>query len=168
MILLHQESSLFIIQSLRMPQSKHGIATTILAPDPVGEGFIEITPNKTLFVQKLTDEEPVKPVLVEDLHTVEEVFDYFNPGCDVELLTEDGATIHEHYAFASMGDFDVNQLIAKSPSLRDANLQNEAYFKIRKQLGSNKSLKNVIENPATKNALINSLKSLIAELEENQ
>ena len=35
-----------------MPQSKPGIATTILAPDPVGEGFVEISPNKNTFCSK--------------------------------------------------------------------------------------------------------------------
>ncbi|HRI19482.1 MAG TPA: hypothetical protein PLA68_00950, partial [Panacibacter sp.] len=75
-----------------MPQAKPGIATTILAPDPVGEGFVEISPNKTMFIQKLTNEDPVKPELVEDLQTVEQVFDYFKPNCDVELEKEDGST----------------------------------------------------------------------------
>ncbi|TDH28062.1 hypothetical protein EXU57_06255 [Segetibacter sp. 3557_3] len=148
-----------------MPQTKPGIATTILAPDPVGEGFVEITPNKTLFVQKLTDEEPLKPVVVEGLHSVEAVFNYFKPGCEVELITEDGSTVNEQYTFHSLGDFDVKHLISKSNHLRELNLQNEAYLKMRKQLGTNKSLKNVIENPATKKALIDSLRALIAELE---
>jgi hypothetical protein len=44
-----------------MPQAKPGIATTILAPDPVGEGFVEISPNKTLFIKKLTNESPIRP-----------------------------------------------------------------------------------------------------------
>ena len=47
-----------------MPQVKPGIATTILAPDPVGEGFVEISPNKTLFIQKLTSEDPISPEIV--------------------------------------------------------------------------------------------------------
>jgi len=149
-----------------MPQAKPGIATTILAPDPVGEGFVEISPNKTLFIQKLTTEDPVKPEIAEDLQTVEQVFDYFKPNCDVELDKEDGSTMKENFKFAGLGDFDVKNLTNQSAYLKNLNLENDAYLKIIKQLKSNKSLKNVIENPETKNAFINALKALAAELEE--
>jgi len=151
-----------------MPQAKPGIATTILAPDPVGEGFVEISPNKTMFIQKLTNEDPVKPELVEDLQTVEQVFDYFKPNCDVELEKEDGSTTKENFAFAGLGDFDIKNLTNQSAYLKNLNLENDAYLRILKQLKTNKSLKNVIENPDTKNAFINALKALATELEKNE
>lgn len=149
-----------------MPQVKPGIATTILAPDPVGEGFVEISPNKTLFVQKLTNEAPVKPEIVEDLQTVEQVFDYFKPNCDVELDREDGSTVKENFAFAGLGDFDIKNITNRSDYLKNLSLENDAYLKIIKQLKSNKSLKNVIENPETKQAFVSALKALAAELDE--
>jgi hypothetical protein len=151
-----------------MPQSKPGIATTILAPDPVGEGFVEISPNKTLFVQKLTYNNPVKPELVEDLKTVEDVFGYFKPSCNVELDKEDGSTIKEDFAFSGLGDFDVKSLINQSSFLKGLNLENDAYLKILKQLKSNKSLSKVIENSETRAAFISCLKSLVSELESNE
>lgn len=150
-----------------MPQAKPGIATTILAPDPVGEGFVEISPNKTLFIQKLTYDDPIKPEIVEDLQTVEQVFDYFKPNCDVELDKEDGSTTKENFRFAGLGDFDTKNLTNQSPYLKNLNVENDAYLKIIKQLRSNKSLKNVIENPETKSAFINALKALASELEED-
>ena len=150
-----------------MPQAKPGIATTIIAPDPVGEGFVEISPNKTLFIQKLTNEDPVTPQLVEGLQTVEDVFDHFKPGCDVDLDREDGSTMKEHFQFNGLGDFDVKNLTTQSSYLRNLNLENDAYLKIIKQLKSNKSLKNVIENPETRAAFVNALKALANELEEN-
>lgn len=149
-----------------MPQVKPGIATTILAPDPVGEGFVEISPNKTLFVQKLTNEPPIKPEIVEDLQTVEQVFDYFKPNCDVELDREDGSTVKENFAFAGLGDFDIKNITNRSDYLKNLSLENDAYLKIIKQLKSNKSLKNVIENPETKQAFVSALKALVAELDE--
>lgn len=149
-----------------MPQVKPGIATTILAPDPVGEGFVEISPNKTLFVQKLTNEPPVKPEIVEDLQTVEQVFDYFKPNCDVELDREDGSTLKENFAFAGLGDFDIKNITNRSDYLKNLSLENDAYLKIIKQLKSNKSLKNIIENPETKQAFVNALRALVAELDE--
>lgn len=148
-----------------MPQVKPGIATTILAPDAVGEGFVEISPNKTLFIQKLTNEEPIKPEIVEDLQKIEDVFAHFQPNCDVELDKEDGSTSKENFKFGGLGDFDVKSLTEQSSYLKNLNMENDSYLKIVKQLKSNKSLKNVIENPETRAAFINSLKSLAAELE---
>jgi hypothetical protein len=148
-----------------MPQAKPGIATTILAPDPVGEGFVEISPNKTLFIQKLTNEDPIKPHIVEGLETVEDVFDHFKPSCNVELDKEDGSTIKEKFSFGGLGDFDVKSLINQSTFLANTNIEHDAYLKIVKQLNTNKSLKNVIENADTKKAFIDSLKALVAELE---
>ena len=149
-----------------MPQVKPGIATTILAPEPVGEGFVEISPNKTLFIQKLTHEDPIRPEIVEDLETVEKVFAHVQPNCDVELDREDGSTMKENFKFAGLGDFDVKNLTNQSAYLKNLSLENDAYLKIIRQLKTNKSLKNVIENPDTKNAFVNALKALAAELEE--
>jgi hypothetical protein len=150
-----------------MPQVKPGIATTILMPEPDGEGFVEISPNKTLFIQKLTNEDSIKPEIVEGLETVEQVFDHFKPNCDVEMDKEDGSTTKENFQFGGLGDFDVKNLITQSAFLKNLNLENDAYLKILKQLKTNKSLKNVIENTETKAAFINSLKALVAELYDN-
>ena len=151
-----------------MPQVKPGIATTILAPDAVGEGFVEISPNKTLFIKKLTYDDPIKPEIVEDLQKVEDVFDYFKPSCDVEMDKEDGSTVKENFAFGGLGDFDVKNLTGKSRFLKNLAMENDTYLKIIKQLKTNKSLKNVIENPETKAAFVNSLKALLIELEEKE
>lgn len=148
-----------------MPQAKPGIATTILAPDPVGEGFVEISPNKTLFIQKLSAEAPIRPELVEGLQTVEAVFEHFKPNIDVELDKEDGSTTKENFAFSGLGDFDTKNLTNQSAYLKNLSLENDAYLKIIRQLKTNKSLKNVIENPETKTAFINALKALAFELE---
>ena len=142
-----------------MPQVKPGIATTILAPDPVGEGFVEISPNKTLFIQKLTNEDPISPEIVQGLQTVEQVFDHFKPNCDVELDKEDGSTVKENFRFSGLGDFDIKNVTTRSEYLKNLNVENEAFLKMIKQLKTNKSLKNVIENPETRAAFINALNS---------
>ena len=147
-----------------MPQVKPGIATTILMPEPDGEGFVEISPNKTLFIQKLTYDETTTPEIVENLGTVEQVFDHFKPACDVEMDKEDGSTTKENFKFGGLGDFDTKSLINQSPFLKNLNLENDAYLKILKQLKTNKSLKNVIENGETKTAFINALIAVVAEL----
>jgi len=150
-----------------MPQVKPGIATTILAPDPVGEGFVEISPNKTLFIQKLTKEDPISPEIVQGLQTVEQVFDHFKPNCDVELEKEDGSSVKENFKFSGLGDFDIKHITTRSEYLKNLNVENEAYLKTIKQLRTNKSLKNVIENPETRAAFISALNALVKELDEN-
>lgn len=149
-----------------MPQVKPGIATTILAPDPVGEGFVEISPNKTLFIQKLTNEDPISPEIVEGLQTIEQVFEHFKPACDVELDKEDGSTMKENFRFSGLGDFDTKSLTNQSAYLKNLSLENDAHLKVVKQLGTNKSLKKVIENADSKMAFINALRALALELEE--
>jgi hypothetical protein len=149
-----------------MPQVKPGIATTILAPDPVGEGFVEISPNKTLFIQKLTQDDPIKPEIVEDLQKVEDVFAHFKPNCDVDLDKEDGSTTKENFQFGGLGDFDAKNLTDQSAYLKNLDIEYGAYLKIIKQLKSNKSLANVIQNPDTKAAFVNALKALASEIEE--
>lgn len=149
-----------------MPQVKPGIATTILAPEAVGEGFVEISPNKTLFIQKLTNEDPISPEIVEGLETVEKVFEYFKPNCDVELDKEDGSTIKNNFRFAGLGDFDAKSLTNQSAHLKNLSFENDAYLKIVKQLKMNRSLKNVIDNPDTRSAFVDALRALAAELEE--
>ena len=151
-----------------MPQVKPGVATTILAPDAVGEGFVEISPNKTLFVQKLTYEDPIRPEIVENLQKIEDVFEHFKPACSVEMDKEDGSTLKENFSFGGLGDFDAKNLTNQSNYLKSLSMENDAYLKIIKQLRSNKSLKNVIDNPTTKAAFVNSLKSLLAELDEKE
>jgi hypothetical protein len=148
-----------------MPQNKAGIATTILAPEPAGEGFIEISPNKTLFIQKLTNEDPPLPEIVKGLETVEKVFEHFKPNVDVELNKEDGSTTKENFAFAGLGDFEVKALVNQSGFLKNLSLENDAYLKVISQLKQNQSLNNVIQNPATRTAFVNALKALAAELE---
>src|SRR6516225_5516599 len=49
------------------------------------EAFVDISPNKTLFVQQLTEQEPIKPEIVEGLKTVEEVFKHFKPKVSVDF-----------------------------------------------------------------------------------
>lgn len=151
-----------------MPQAKPGIATTILAPEAAGEGFVEISPNKTLFIQKLTNEEAIRPEIVEGLQTVEDVFRHFNPNVEVELEKEDGSTQSETFNFGGLGDFDPKNLVNKSDYLKSLDMDNNTLLKMVKKLKTNKSLQKVLENPETKEAFINSLKALVGELESNE
>ena len=132
----------------------------------VSEAMAEIAPNKTLFIQKLTADEPIKPQVV-NIQTVEEAFEYFKPNVDVEFAKQDGTNSKENLQFANLGSFSLKNIVNESKYLKNVNLEHEAYIKIMKQLKSNKALKTVVENPETKEAFVNVLRALALELEEN-
>ncbi|MDB5248599.1 MAG: hypothetical protein JWQ40_2993 [Segetibacter sp.] len=130
----------------------------------VSEAMAEITPNKTLFIQKLTADEPIRPQVV-NIQTVDQAFDYFKPNVDVEFSKQDGATTEENLKFSNLGSFSLKNIVNESKYLKSVNLENESYLKIMKQLKTNKALKTVVENPETKEAFVNALRALALELE---
>jgi hypothetical protein len=137
-------------------------------PQEASEALADISPNRSIFVQKLTQDEPLKPEAVYDLKTVEEVFEHFKPKVSVDFETADGTTRNETLHFANVGDFGVKSITEKSPFLQELSFKQEQYQKIIKQLKSNKILNKVLEKQESKAAFVNALQSLINELEENK
>ena len=74
------------------------------------ESIADIPSNRTLMVQKLTDEAPVTPETVEGLQTVEEVFEHFKPSVELELQDEAGNEIKEKVEFKNLADFGAKSL----------------------------------------------------------
>ena len=132
------------------------------------EGMADIPMNRSLFVQKLTADDPVRPEAVYDLKTVEEVFEHFKPSVEIELEQQDGSEKAEEIKFNSLSDFKASGMIAQSQTLQDLNNQKDDYEKVLKQLKTNKLVKNVIENPETKASFMAALQNLIKELDENK
>ncbi|MBL0104984.1 MAG: type VI secretion system contractile sheath small subunit [Bacteroidetes bacterium] len=143
----------------------YGIGGNEIRQD-ASEAIADIPKNRTLVVEKLTDDAPVKPEMVYDLKTVEEVFSHFKPKIDVEFEKEDGSSTNETLNFTNLGDFGAKGITTQSPFLQDLNQKQDQYMKIIKQLKSNKSLKSVLENPDTKSAFINVIHALIQEIED--
>lgn len=132
------------------------------------ESIVDIAFNKTMFIQKLTDNEPLRPEKVEGLKKVEDVFTHFKPNVNVEFEAEDGASVHENLTFNNLGDFSVKNIISNSDYLAGVNVEKDMSTSVIKQLKSNKTLKSTLENPETKEAFLQVLKSFIAELETNK
>lgn len=143
----------------------YGIGGTEV-PKDASEGIADIPQNRTLVIEKLTDSPPVKPQMVYDLKTVDEVFAHFKPTVDVEFEKEDGSNANEALHFSNLGDFGTRGITTQSNFLQDLNQKQEQYLKIVKQLKSNKSLKNVIENPDMKAAFLGALNALIQEIDD--
>ncbi|MDR2275060.1 MAG: hypothetical protein LBF27_29390 [Sphingobacterium sp.] len=132
------------------------------------ESIVDISFNKTMFIQKLTDNEPLRPEKVEGLKKVEDVFAHFKPNVDVSFEDEEGAAINENLKFQNLGDFSAKNLTLQSDFLSNISIQKDLSASVIKQLKSNKTLKSAIENAETKEAFINVLKNFIAELEANK
>jgi len=130
------------------------------------EAFGEIAPNKTLFIQKLTDNEPLRPEKVEGLKNVEAVFAHYKPKVSVELEKESGSSVTETLHFNNLGDFSPGNLVQQSKYLHKLNIQREMYLNIMKQLKTNKTLKSTLDNAETKQAFIEALKSIVTELDQ--
>ena len=132
------------------------------------EGMADIPMNRSLFVQKLTADDPVRPEAVYDLKTVEEVFEHFKPAVEVEFEQQDGSSKAEQIHFNGVADFKASNMVAQSPFLQDLNGQKEEYQKLVKQLKTNKLVRSVIENPETKASFMAALQHLIQELDNNK
>lgn len=131
------------------------------------EAFVDISPNKTLFIQQLTDNDPVKPEIVEGLKTEDEVFRHFKPSVGVSFENNDGSVKDETLRFEHLGDFSVKSLVQQSDTLRNLKVESDMYLNIIRQLKTNKTLKATLENPETRQAFAAALENLAKELQQH-
>ncbi|OUJ74806.1 hypothetical protein [Hymenobacter crusticola] len=132
------------------------------------EGINAIAFNRSLLALQLTDKEPVSPEFVYKLKTVEEVFDQFKPSVEVEFEDENGASVKETLQFGSVADFKAKSLSMQSPFLRLLDGQYNEYTQISRRLKGHRILQTALDNPEAKTALLEALKALVQELEENE
>lgn len=95
----------------------------------VSESMAEIAPNKTLFIQKLTVDEPIKPQVV-NIQSVQQAFDHFKPNIDVEFSKQDGTTAKENLKFSNVGSFGLKSVVNESKYLKNVSSEHEAYLNI--------------------------------------
>ncbi|MCZ4242392.1 hypothetical protein [Pedobacter punctiformis] len=150
-----------------MSNYSYGIGGNEVTVD-ANEAIQQIQHNKTLLVSKLTAEDPIQPEAISGLKTIEDVFRHFNPSVEVEMESLDGATSKENVSFQNLGDFSPINITRQSSYLRNQSLKEQQYNKINKQLKVNKVLKSMLENEETKGAVIEALKQLAQELENNK
>jgi len=147
--------------------AEYGIGGTEVKTD-ASEAFAEIPQNRTLMAEKLTKNAPMKPQMIHGLQTVDQVFANFKPAVDVEFEDADGKSIKETLRFTGLADFSIKGITEQSEFLKDNTAQKDEYFKIMKQLKSNKILKTALADPDAKNALLDSIYAMIAELKNNK
>ena len=145
--------------------NSYGIGGNEVKTD-AGEAILEIGQNKTLLVQKLTQDPPVKPQVVKGLTSVENVFDHYKPEIEVNFEDGEGVESKETLRFSHLGNFGKKGIIGQSEYLKNLDAEKNQYHKVVKQLKSNKILKMALEDPEAKEALLESIHSLLTELKE--
>jgi predicted component of type VI protein secretion system len=130
------------------------------------EGILEIQQNRTLIAQKLTTKTPSRPEVVTGLKNMDEVFEHFNPKIEVSFEDQNGQNKKEELKFRNIGDFAINGYIEQSPFLKDLQTKNEQYKKMIKQLKTNKILKLALQDQEAKNSIIQTLETLIEEINQ--
>ncbi|WP_046246112.1 hypothetical protein [Hymenobacter terrenus] len=133
--------------------------------DIASEAISDIPLNRTLLVQKLTTNTPLKPIVVEGLKTPEAVFAHFKPEVSVEFDNADGATVPEKLHFSTLGDFGKKGIISQSNFLQSLSAETDDLQKLLRQLKSNKILKTALENPETRAAFLAAVQAMMDELE---
>lgn len=133
--------------------------------DNASEAISDIPLNRTLLVQKLTADAPLRAQIVEGLKTPEAVFAHFKPAVEVEFEKQDGTVMPETLQFQSLGDFGKKGIINQSTFLQDLNTQADDLQKLLRQLKSNKILKSALDTPETKAAFLAAIQAMISELD---
>ena len=128
------------------------------------ESIADIPSNRTLLVQKLTDDAPVSPEAVYGLQTVEEVFEHFSPSVELEMQNDKGEDVNETMAFKNLGDFNAKSIKEHSEFLSRLDVEKEQNIKIARQLSSNKALLKALKDPETRQAIIDLLEASVDEI----
>jgi len=144
---------------------EYGIGGTEVKGD-ASEAILEISQNRTLMIEKLTAEPPVKPEIVEGLTSIDDVFNHFRPAVDIDLEDTEGKSKEEKLTFHNLADFGTKGIVAQSSVLKDLKIQKEQYFKIIKQLKSNNLLRKALANPETRQAILNAIYAMSKEIEQ--
>ena len=128
------------------------------------ESIADIPSNRTVLVQKLTDDAPVSPEAVYGLQTVEEVFEHFSPSVELEMQNEKGEDVNETMTFKNLGDFNAKSIKEHSEFLSRLDVEKEQNIKIARQLSSNKALLKALKDPETRQAIIDLLEASVDEI----
>ncbi|MCX6270844.1 MAG: hypothetical protein NTU44_06430 [Bacteroidetes bacterium] len=111
------------------------------------EAIKDLQENRTMVLQKLTQNAPSKPEVVEGLKTVEDVFDHYKPSADVKFTDKEGGSVGEELKFNSLADFSLNGLTENSQFLQNLQTQSEVFQQILKELKGNNRLKKILAEP---------------------
>ena len=136
------------------------------ATAPTSDAIADIPNGRSVLVADLTDAPASKPEIVYELETIEAVFAHFQPTCKVSFANEKGEPVNETLRFNHLGDFGTNGIIGQSRFMQELEARGKDYQAFARKLRSNKTLQNVLADPARKAAYLAILQIMLNELEE--
>ncbi len=145
----------------------YGIGGTEVKTD-ANEALQEIPQNRTLLIEKLTQDQPIKPQVVKGLKTIDDVFEHYKPQVEVDFEDSEGVLKKEKLTFNNLGDFGDKGITRQSSFLKGLSTEKDQYVKIIKQLKTNKILKAALTDTEAKQALLESIRALLTEIEEKR
>jgi hypothetical protein len=134
---------------------------------PANEAVVDISHNRTLFVEQFTSLVPLKPEMVKGLTTIAQVFNHFKPSIALEFIDSLGKPVNEKLCFNQLSDFGLKGLEKQSAFLSELAIEKEQYLRIMMQLKTNKLLMTALSDTSAKKALLSSLQAMLNELEES-
>ena len=142
------------------------IYTRALDKDDEWDGIVEFSQNRTLYIDQFVSKETlsVRDFTPFQAESMEQVFERYKPSKEIELKTEEGASLYEQFFFCSLEDFEDEQLIAHCELLATEVDKIDTYNSIIFQLERNKALRDTIGNEAARGKLRDVVVSLLAEL----
>ena len=138
-------------------------------PAKAEDGIIEAPNNRTLYADQFTENPPLTDEERQGFKAknMKEVFEHYQPQKGgVALETEEGGSVYENFEFKSVKDFEDEQLINQSPLLTKEQEKIDAFNSVIRQLEKNKSLRSTLKDAKARGNLKDSLKALLAELED--
>ncbi|MFZ4546122.1 MAG: hypothetical protein ACOYN4_01735 [Bacteroidales bacterium] len=148
--------------------AKQSVIGGELIKEKGAEAIKDLQENRTMIVQKLTQSPPSKPVVVENLKNIGDVFDQYKPSAEVIFKDKDGGSISEELNFSTLADFSLDGITEQSAFLKDLNTQSEVYQLIIRELKNNNKLKKVLADGGGKTALLKALVAIMKEIEESE
>lgn len=132
------------------------------------EAIKDLQENRTMIVQKLTQSPASKPVVVENLKNIGEVFEHYKPSAEVTFKDKDGGSVSEELKFRALPDFSLDGLTEQSAFLKDLKTQSDEYQLMIRELKNNNKLKKVLADGGGKTALLKAIVAILKEIEESE
>ncbi|MFT4092323.1 MAG: hypothetical protein QM640_01695 [Niabella sp.] len=132
------------------------------------DALADMPKNRVLFAGQFTTEAPLRPGVVHELQTLEQVFRYYKPVINFLFEDKKGFTRLEELKFTSLDDFSLNGITAQSSFLRNAAEKKKNYLKIAREINANARLKEVLADSKARTAFATKVEELINELKNTK
>ena len=146
-----------------MTEEKHH-GFIIEETEAASEAMADLPKNRSLMIEQLSYDEPPTPELAYGLQTIDDVFDHYKPGTEVELEDDEGGSNKEKFEFRGLGDFGQKGLIEQSDLLKNQKSQKDDFLDIARKLQSNRVLQKVLANDDAKADFVDALKAMLDEI----